>query len=176
MHEKFIDELNYYSIFFEKEELKKLFDYEIISEKDKLIKLLSEYSLNIKNKSLDKFIKIIKEENIFRNFNQPICYNSKEIIYYRCKEMIIEDILYRINKKGNEEQKLENKKYIIKKILEKDLIDKFDSIDKLLPLISLIYYSEEKSIFDFYINIINSKKFSNIILNEKVEKFDYELS
>ena len=175
IYEKFIDELNYYSIFFEKEELKKIFNYDIISEKDKLLKLLSEYLLNIKNKSLDNYIKKIEKENIVRNFNQPICYNSKELIYYRCNEMIIEDILNRTIKKKNEDKELENKKYIIKEILERDLINKLKSIEKLLPLISLISYSEEKNICNFYLNIIDSEKVSNSLLKEKAEKYHYEL-
>ena len=70
IHEKFIDELNYYSIFFDKEELKNYFDYDDISEKDKLLNSLSEYSLNINNKSLDTFKTKIKKKYINRNFNQ----------------------------------------------------------------------------------------------------------
>ena len=175
IHEKFIDELNYYSIFFDKEELKNYFDYDDISEKDKLLNLLYEYSLNINNKSLDTFKIKIENKYIDRNFNQPLSYNSKEIIYYRCNEMLIQNILYGRIKKENEEKEFTNKNYIIKKILEKDIINNLESIDKLLPLISLITYSEDKSICDFYINLINSKKLSNSILNEKVKQLDYKL-
>ena len=59
--------------------------------------------------------------------------------------------------------------------MERDLINKLKSIEKLLPLISLISYSEEKNICNFYLNIIDSEKVSNSLLKEKAEKYHYEL-
>ena len=175
MHEKFTDELIYYSIFFEEEEFKKLFNFDKISEKKKLLNLLSDYSSSIEKKSLEELKETVGKEYIERKFNQPLHYNSKEIIYYRCKVMLIENILYDKIKKENEETELANKNYIIKEILEKDLINKLESLDKLLPLISLISYSEDKRICDFYINLVNSEIIPNSILNEKVKKFGYKL-
>ena len=81
-HENFLDELNYYSIFFEKDELNKLFkNYNFIPEKTKLINLLNDYTKNIKNNSFQKFKEIIKNKNIIRLFNQPVSYNIKELLY-----------------------------------------------------------------------------------------------
>ena len=45
-HEKFEDELNYYSVLFEKDKLKDLFGYELKTEKSKLVDLMNDYSTN----------------------------------------------------------------------------------------------------------------------------------
>ena len=60
-HEPFLKELEYYSIFFEKNELNELFGYSFETEKNKMIKLLQTYSLNIKNNTFKDFQKNIKK-------------------------------------------------------------------------------------------------------------------
>ena len=89
-HEKFHNELKYYSVFFEKDKLKHLFnEYEFESEKTKLIKLIKEYYTNLKNNTLEKFKEKLEKENIKRYFNQPISLKSKELLYFDCYENII---------------------------------------------------------------------------------------
>lgn len=105
LHEKFYDELNYYSVFFDKTELKEKFNYDFISEKDKLINLLKLYSKSIKDKALEELKNSIKKEFIKRNFNQPITYEIKELIYYDCYNDIYDDIC---SKKKISEENLSN--------------------------------------------------------------------
>ena len=89
-HEKFHNELKYYSVFFEKDKLKHLFsEYEFESEKTKLIKLIKDYYINLKNNTLEKFKEKSEKENIKRYFNQPISLKSKELLYFDCYENTI---------------------------------------------------------------------------------------
>ena len=121
-HEKFEDELNYYSVLFEKDTLKTSFKYEFKSEKSKLLNLMNDYYNNLKNKTFKEFHNEIEKEYKPRYFNQPISFNSKELLYYDCSEMIYYDIL---NRKHKKKQDLENKLYILEKISEKNIIKEF---------------------------------------------------
>ena len=153
-HEKFEDELNYYSVFFEKDKLKDLFGYEIKSEKSKLVDLMNDYYNNLKKKTFKEFKKKIEKEYKRRYFNQPISFNSKELLYYDCSEIIYCDIL---NSKHKKKQDLENKLYILEKILRKNIIEKFEEADVLIPLFSFLSFQEPKENFDFFLNSICSK-------------------
>ena len=114
LHEAFNDELNYYSILFEKDKLKILFGSELESEKSKLVNLMNDYYNNLKKKTFKELQKKIEKEYKPRFFNQPISFNSKEILYYDCSETIYCDIL---NKKHKKLQDLENKLHFLEKTL-----------------------------------------------------------
>ena len=163
LHEKFEDELNYYSVFFEKDRLKDIFGYELKTEKSKLVYLMNDYYNNLKNKTFKEFKKKIEKEYKPRYFNQPISFNSKELLYYDCSEIIYCDIL---NSKHKEEQDLENKLYILEKILGKNIIEEFEEADILIPLFSFLSFQEPKENFDFFLNSICSKTLSD----EEIEK------
>ena len=83
-YETFKNELEYYSIFFEKKELIELFQSEYKSQKEILINLLNDYMNNIKNKTIEKFKEEIKNKIKVRYFNQPISFKFIELIYYDC--------------------------------------------------------------------------------------------
>ena len=86
--------------------------------------------------------------------------------------MIYDDIF----KKGKiKEEDLLNKKYLIDKILDNNLIDKLQLVEELIPLISFILYSENKQTSDFFINLIDSKFLSENELKEKCKEFGYSL-
>ena len=53
-HETLLKEIEYYSIFIDKNEFKS-FNFTFESEKDKLINLLKEYYINIKNNKIEEF-------------------------------------------------------------------------------------------------------------------------
>ena len=171
-YEEFEKELIYYSIFFNKEDIKNLFGKELKSEKQQLLELLKDYLNNIENNNLKNFKKKIKKNNdIKRLFNQPLKTNNKEIIYYACKKTLIYDILYL---KLKYKEKIENKKYLMKEILNHNLIGKLESDDELFSLFSFITFPEDKIICDFFLNMIQSKRYSKDELKEKLEKLGFE--
>ena len=163
-HEKFNDEIKYYSIFMDKNEIKKEFGNDFESEKTKLINLLENYSNSIKNKNIDEFRNKLKEENIGRQFNQPITCSSKEIIYYNCYKMIYYDIS---NEKNNSKKNFSNKLYALNKILENNIIENIESADILIPLMCFICNSEKEKNINFFINMINSKTITDEELKRK---------
>ena len=115
-HETFESELNYYSIFFEKEYLNKLYNTKFISEKEKFKKLLKNYRDNITSGTLNKLQEDEELKKERRTFNQPIFYNLKESLYFNCYITIYDDIFEQgeINK-----EKLNNKLYILEEIIKK---------------------------------------------------------
>ena len=163
-HEKFNDEIKYFSIFMDKNEIKKEFGNDFESEKTKLINLLENYSNSIKNKNIDEFRNKLKEENIGRQFNQPITCSSKEIIYYNCYKMIYYDIS---NEKNNSKKNFSNKLYALNKILENNIIENIESADILIPLMCFICNSEKEKNINFFINMINSKTITDEELKRK---------
>ena len=172
-HENFIDELNYYSVFFEKDELKKLFGFEFKSEKTKLIQLIKEYYNSLNNNTLKELKKKLKDENKRRYFNQPISFNLKELIYYDCYDTIYYDIIFN---KNNNKQKLENKLYILEEILKRKIIEQFEEVDVLIPLFSYIYYAQPKKKVEFFLNSIYSKTLTDEELEKNSEIYKYEVS
>jgi len=164
LHEKFYDELNYYSVFFEKTELKEKFNYDFISEKNQLINLLKLYSKSIKDKALEELKNKIKKDYIKRYFNQPITYEIKELIYYDCYNHIYNDIC---SKKKIAEENLSNKLYAIDKILDQQIFSNIESPDILIPLISFICNSEKEENINFFLNMINSKTLTDEELQQK---------
>lgn len=170
-HEKFYDELKYYSVLFEKEKLKDLFNYEFESEKIKLIKLLNNYYTNLKNKTIEEFQKELEKENENRYFNQPISLESKELLYYNCYK----DIHLYISKIKKTEKNLENKLYVLEKIIEKDIFGKFERADILIPLTAFITFSEPKEDVDFFINSVCSENLTENELQKKSKNLNLKL-
>ena len=166
LHEKFYDELNYYSVFFEKTELKEKFNYDFESEKTKLINLLKFYSNSLKTKALEELKNKIEKDYINRSFNQPIVYEIKELIYYNCYKEIYDDICI---KKRISEENLSKKIYAIDKILKKKIIENIESADILIPLISFICNSEKEENINFFLNMVNSKTLTNKELQQRKE-------
>ena len=146
-HEKFEDELNYYSVFFEKDRLKDIFGYDLKTEKYKLVYLMNDYYNNLKKKSFKEFKKKIEKEYKPRYFNQPISFNSKELLYYDCSEIIYCDIL---NKKHKKLQDLENKLHFLEKTLKSNIIDIFEKVDILIPLFSFFSFQETKKTLNYF--------------------------
>ena len=172
LHEKFFDELEYYSVFFEKDKLKNLFgDYKFESEKTKLINLVNDYYINLKNNTLEKFKKELNEKNERRYFNQPISLKSKELLYYDCYI----DIFLHICESGGTKKKL-NDLYTLDKIIEKNIFEKYENDDILVPLTSFITFSEPKENVDFFLNSVCSENLTDEEIQKKSKDFkDFKL-
>ena len=172
LHEKFYDELIYYSVFFEKEEIKKIFGYDLKSEEYVLLDLLQSYSNAIKDNNLEGLKNTIEKNYIKRHFNQPFSNEQKELICYNFYKEICFDIF---NKKKIEEKELKNKLNIINKILDNKIIEKIGTADTLIPLSRFIYNSEDEKTANFFINMINSKTFNDKELEEKRKTFNFKI-
>ena len=61
--------------------------------------------------------------------------------------MIYYDIL---NRKHNKKQDLENKLYILEKILRGNIIEKFEEVDILIPLFSFFSFQETKKTLNYF--------------------------
>ena len=172
LHEKFFDELEYYSVFFEKDKLKNLFgDYKFESEKTKLINLVNDYYINLKNNTLEKFKKELNEKNERRYFNQPISLKSKELLYYDCYI----DIFLHICESGGIKKKL-NELYTLDKIIEKNIFEKYENDDILVPLTGFITFSEPKENVDFFLNSVCSENLTDEEIQKKSKDFkDFKL-
>ena len=171
-HEEFNDELKYYSIFFEKDKIKKEYGNDFESEKTKLINLMEKYLNGITNKKLKELKNELKEEKFGRYLNQPVTYNTKELIYFYCYKTIYSDIF---DKKNKSEEKLANKLYALEKILNNKIIENMESVDILIPLITFICNPGKKENTNFFLNMINSKSLTNEELLEKQKSLKCEL-
>ena len=89
-YKTFNDELNYYSILFEKDKLKILFGSELESEKSKLVNLMNDYYNNLKKNTLKNFKKKLKN-NINQDFsiNQFLLIQKKYFIMIVLKQYIV---------------------------------------------------------------------------------------
>ena len=89
-YKTFNDELNYYSILFEKDKLKILFGSELESEKSKLVNLMNDYYNNLKKKTSKNFKKKLKN-NINQDFsiNQFLLIQKKYFIMIVLKQYIV---------------------------------------------------------------------------------------
>ena len=144
-YEEFQDELNYYYIFFDTQELKSDFNLVKKSQKEEFIEnLLSISKLNKDNKDdVAKFEIILKQkECYFENipfFNLPIDISNEQLFYYRNINLFnfyLRDVLYefikRIENKKTEIEKNQlsdtEKKKEIEKFKNKELINELDII------------------------------------------------
>ena len=167
-HEKFYDELKYYSIFFEKEKLKNLFsEYTFESEKTKVIKLIQDYYYNLEKNTLEQFQEKLEKENEKRYFNQPISFKSKELLYYDCYQ----DIRRHIFESNNNKNKLENELYTLDKIIENNIFEKYENDDILVPLSSFITFSEPEENVDFFLNSVCSDNLTDEEIQKKSKGF-----
>ena len=165
-HEKFKDELEYYSIFFEKKELVELFQSEYKSQKEILVNLLNDYMYNIKQKTLEKFKEQTKKNIKQRYFNQPLSFKFKELIYY---DSII-DISYDIeNLEINKEEILKSKLYILQEISKLKLIEKYEHPKVLIPLIYYVCHPGPEENFKHFLNIITPSISTDKAEKEKIE-------
>ena len=168
-HETFESELNYYLPLLNKNELKELNKEDLYkSQKEELISLLEKIKEHIEKGTINDY-KNNLEKKIFV-YNQPFPSNSFESIYYECKLSIDYTIKHLKSTTLKEEEK--NIKYIIDKILDNNLINKIDSEEILIALISYIDDKEDNDIFDFFFNLINSKELKEEELNEKVKNIN----
>jgi len=167
-HESFNDELKYYLPLFEENEIKDLKPKNFISEKSKFIDLLNKLS-NIDKDNFEEYKK--KIENNFYIYNQPISLDSKESIFFRCSIMASQAI----DDLKKDETDFDDIKYKIKKIVNyiKSNDDEFNDY-KLIPLTFFIKENCDKEKFDFFINLLSSRKISNINeLEETANKYNF---
>ena len=170
-HEKFKDELSYYSVILEKNELKKLFGKTFQSEKEKTKILLKDYLDNIKNNTLENFKNEIGKHYKARIFNQPISFENKDLIYYS----INDDLYYDILKDEKDINNLNAKLFFINEIINRNIIDNYDQLEILIPLTHLLLNPTDKEKSLFFLNMIESKTLSDKELEEKVKIYNYNL-
>ena len=172
-HETFKEELIYYSVILDKNELKRLFGETFKMEKDKTKILLSEYLQNIQNNTLDSFKKKIEGDYKERYFNQPISFETKDLIYYDINENLIYDIC---DNKNKEPEKLDAKKYFINEILKRNIIDDYEQPEILIPLIHFIARPAKQDKSSFFLNMIQSKTLSDDELKQKAKIYNCNIS
>ena len=166
-HETLRKEIEYYSIFIDKNELYKSFNYTFESQKYKLIKLLKEYCNSIKSGTFSDFQKKTLLEKNKRYVNQPISLKYKELMYYDCYDMVYNDIC---DDEKKDKKNLRKKLYIIDKILNKNLLDKYEQSYIVIPLFFFLCHAGEKKDTDFLLNMIESKSLKNEELKLKLSK------
>ena len=114
-----------------------------------------------------------KIENNFHIYNQPICLKSKETTFFRCRIMASEAII----DLKKDETNFDDIKYKTAKIVNYIKSNNDDFID--YKLILLTYFLKEncdKEKIDFFINLLLSRKISNINkLEETAEKYNFIL-
>ena len=175
LYENFKDEMNYYSIFFEKKKLHKLFLSQLESEKSKFINLLQDYSTSIKNNNFENFKICIKSKykGIDRRyFNQPISFELNELLYYSFNLSLYNDIC---DDEKKDENNLQNKLFIINEILKKKILYNYENANVLIPLIYFICHSEKEENCVFFLNMIESKTLTDKELNQNAKNFGYEI-
>ena len=168
-NEKFETEINYYLPLLDKNDLKELNEVNLFkSQKEELIELLKKIKEHFENNTINDY-KNSLEEKLFV-YNQPFPLNSPECTYFECKLNINYTIKHFKSTILQNEEK--NIKYIIDKILDNNLIDKIDSEEILVALASYIDDKEDNDIFDFFYNLINSKRLTEKELTEKIKNIN----
>ena len=169
-HETFNNELKYYSVFFEKANLIK-YGIQYESQKIKFINILNDYYNSIKNNKLEDLKQREEKNKERRAFNQPLSYNSKELLYYKCYISVYIDILEQEN---NDLKNLEKKSYFLGEIIKRKIFEKFDEAEILLPLIFFLIFSEPKENCKFFLNYICSNYLKDEELEEKSKSLNYQ--
>ena len=90
-------------------------------------------------------------------------------MYYVCYDMVYDDICENSKK---DQTTLQNKLYIIEKILNENIIHKYDQPYILIPLFYFLYHVVEKKDTDFILNMIESKSLNDKELKKKLLKYN----
>ena len=160
--ENFDDEIEQFQICFNQSILKEKFKYiKIKSEKEQLLDLF--YRILKTNDFGDLKVIIEQEKKILDkfNFNQPISFENKELYFCQNKLIIynsLKDIL-----EYKDIELLENMKYCINKVLDKNLLDAPEILDNCLKvnlIFILISSPQNKLITDYNFNLINDKDYN----------------
>ena len=172
--EDFKDELNYYKVMFNQNELYNRFKEKKKAEKDEIILLLKKIKDALEEcihnkKIVDRIIilrKSFQENNKLKFFNQPISFDNDELFFFKIKANIYENFnninLYIKNEKEESIPNLEffkKKVYVIKKILEENYFENriiCKSKDKINLLAYLIIYPENEYITNYILNLLTS--------------------
>ena len=157
-YEDFDDEIKNYLPMFNKDELAefKLKNYK--SQRELLIELLNNILDSINNNSLNEYKNNL--ENIYDIYNQPYSLDSSEMIFFRCKMLIISSIKSLKSEDLKDKHKIDFIKNIINSFLNNNFLEKSLEYEILIPLLHFLDEDEEKDInqYNFFYNIINSKK------------------
>ena len=174
MHEKYEDELQFYKVLFEKEELvKDLGEDKKISEKEDFLDLINSLANIKEKKSFTQFKNSIDYSKLGK-FNQDIDFNkNKELYWHRNKNLI----LYAITKIDFDNFELMN--YCIDKVIEMKLLEKdyiINNRQKLTFLIINIVLPQEKNVCDYNLNLLNSKLYSKNEFIEILKKNGFKIN
>ena len=169
--EKYVSELEYYSVCFSPEEYKILFNKEKEGEKELLFGFLDK-AYNLKNFDFSdvdfkKFVHDLKDSTLegFPDFNQPIEYdcNNDELKWYSIKEHIFISFLnIEINKKNKDDLQL--MRIGLKTVQEKKLFKNENIINDKYKLQSVLYLIKNPFYHDYKDDSLDF--FCNSILSE----------
>ena len=162
-YETYKDEVEYYKVCFDKEEYKN--NFELIkesSEKDNLLEFMKEF-IKIKNKNeFTKMGNTIKEMAEYPYFNQAITSKNKELMYYKNKLLIYNEIFKSKNDDDIYPDKFESLKNFFQLIIDENYSGDNNitkDLHKFNILISLIISPEKDENYNKYIlNLLNSEK------------------
>ena len=184
--EKYVSELEYYSVCFSPEEYKILFNKEKEGEKELLFGFLDK-AYNLKNFDFSdvdfkKFVHDLKDSTLegFPDFNQPIEYdcNNDELKWYSIKEHIFITFLnIEINKKNKDDLQL--MRIGLKTVQEKKLFkneniinDKYKLQSVLYLITNPFYHDYKDDSLDFFCNSILSESNNIDELKKKYKIID----
>ena len=161
--ETYKDEVEYYKVCFDKEEYKNNFDLiKESSEKDNLLEFMKEF---IKIKDKNEFTKMgntIKEMAEYPHFNQAITSENKELMYFKNKLLIYNEIFKTKNDDDIYPDKFESLKNFFQLIIDENYLGDNNitkDLHKFNILISLIISPEKDENYNKYIlNLLNSEK------------------
>jgi len=151
--ETYIDELDYYKVIFEPEEIKiKLQEIKISFEKEEFIKLLESIK-DIMAADYNKFKNDINKSKLGR-FNQKIdFYKNQELYWFRNKNLM----LYAITKLPFE--KFENIKYCINQVINRELLKDPNIVEnknRLSIVIINLVTSQTNNAYNYNLNLVSS--------------------
>ena len=164
--EAYKDEVEYYKVCFDKKEYKNYFDLtKEKSEKDNLLEFMKNF-IKIKNKEeFNKMCENIKEMAEYPYFNQPITGENKELMYFKNKLLIYDDIFKSKNNDNIYPNRFELLKNFYNLIIEENYLGDNNitkDLHKFNILTSLIISPEEDENYNRYIlNLLNSEKCSD---------------
>ena len=174
-YENFDDEINYYLPMFNKDELAEFNLKNFKSQKDSLIELLKNILYSINNNSLSDYKNSL--ENINYIYNQPYLLDSSEMVFFRCKMLIISSIKSLKSKDIEDKQKVDFIKNVVNSFLNNQFLEKQITYERLIPLLHFLDEEEEKDInqYNFFYNLINAKKLDDYELIAIVNENNFSM-
>ena len=179
--EEYKDEILFYKVCFNQNELKELGEKKDKSEKQELINFLQDLSeIEDQDNNFDKIFqyrfKRLRNIDEISFFNQAIDLNNEELFYYKSKIDLCLNLITN-NDFLKELDKFNSKQRLIKKLFERNIFENIEIIkneDKLNLLMFLIIDPQEDDTNEYDLNLLSSNNFidniDDIISETKFKK------